>query len=208
MKFYLQCLVSILLLVLPFHFVARVITYDQVPKLLQMSDTLRLLGKYDRALTLAEESEKVAKRKAHWSPGFGLNKLKGTRLCQWPWIRKTPDDRFQKSNDLLVQNWQQNTAPLDNFNQLKTLATACNDKRALAGLDYSVSKIRKVRHSSKASAQAEKLKEIYHRRRKGKDKSEKDKIESEKTKLKWNVEESKPRIPNNCKRIRKKLKGK
>ncbi len=190
MKFYLQCLVSILLLVLPFHLRSQGYSIDQVPKLLQMSDTLRLLGKYDRALTLAEESEKVARREKHIDlQALALNKQGKIMMAM---NKKNPDDRFQKSNDLLSKIDSKNTALiLDNFNQLKTLATARNDKRALADIDYSVSKIKKGQTLEQASAQAEKLKEeiLTIEEEKEKIKSEKDKIESEKTKLNETLEE-------------------
>lgn len=149
---------------------------DQIHQLILMCDTLIQQGKFDKALALSEEAERAARKtKSIELQAMALNR-QGKALMA---LNKKAESRFEKSNDLLVKGNIKNQALLlDNFNQLRVLATLKNDKQALSDIDYAITKIRKGQSLEQLGSQAENLKaEIVNIE------AEKESIEEEKKRL-------------------------
>ncbi|MEP7322722.1 MAG: adenylate/guanylate cyclase domain-containing protein [Saprospiraceae bacterium] len=149
---------------------------DQIKKLILMSDTLRQLGKNDRAMTLAEEAEKAAKKSKNYELlAMALNR-QGKVLVA---MNKRSESRFEKSNQILLDNASKNnTLILDNLNELRLAAVQKNDKKALASIDYNISRIKKGQNLEQLGDQATQLKEEIINVE-----QEKDKIANEKAKI-------------------------
>ena len=156
---------------------------DQIKKLILMTDTLRQLGKNDRALTLAEEAEKAAKKSKNVElQAMALNR-QGKALMA---LNKRSESKFEKSNQLLNDIGSRNTPLiLDNLNELRLIAVQKGDKKALASIDYNISRIRKGQQLEQVGDQAAQLKEEIINIEQEKDKlaSEKAKIEKDKDNL-------------------------
>ena len=79
---------------------------DQILKVILMTDTLRGLGKNDRALALAEEAEKSAKKSKNIElQAMALNR-QGKALMA---TNKRADQKFEKSNELLNKSGSTNS---------------------------------------------------------------------------------------------------
>lgn len=164
---------------------------DQIKKLILMTDTLRQLGKNDRALTLAEEAEKAAKKSRNIElQAMALNR-QGKALIA---LNKRADQKFEKSNQLLNDAGTVNhPLILDNLNELRLIAVQKNDKKALASIDYNISRIKKGQTLEQVGDQATQLKEEIVNIQQEKDKlaNEKAKIESDKENLNKALDEQK-----------------
>ncbi|MEO5581711.1 MAG: hypothetical protein ABIR66_03395, partial [Saprospiraceae bacterium] len=149
---------------------------DQIKKLILMSDTLRQLGRNDRAMTLAEEAEKAAKKSKNYElQAMALNR-QGKVLVA---MNKRSESKFDKSNQILNEYGSKNNALiLDNLNELRLAAVQKNDKKALASIDYNISRIKKGQNLEHLGDQATQLKEEILNVE-----LEKDKIAKEKAKI-------------------------
>ncbi len=148
-----------------------------------MTDTLRSMGKYDKALQMSEEAERAAKKTKNVElQAMALNR-QGKALLG---MNKKAESRFTKSNEMLSKSGiKSNVLILDNLNQLRLIATLKNDKQALADIDYNISRIKKGQSLEQLGAQAEQLKEeiVNIEHEKEKMANEKAQIESEKANL-------------------------
>ncbi len=156
---------------------------DQILKLIFLTDTLRSMGKFDRALVLAEEAEKSARKSKNPElQAMALNR-QGKALMG---MNKKAEIKFERSNDLLKKSSSKNQSLiLDNLNQLRVLAILSGDKSALADVDFDITRIKKGQTLEQLGKQADNLKgEILSiEQEKEKLANEKMKIESEKENL-------------------------
>lgn len=156
---------------------------DQILKVILMTDTLRELGKNDRALALAEEAEKSAKKSKNIElQAMALNR-QGKALMA---MNKRADQKFEKSNELLNKSGSTNSKLiLDNFNQLRVIANLKKDQKALEDIDFAISRIKRGQTLEQLANKEESLKSELITVEQEKDKvlSEKEAIESQKASL-------------------------
>lgn len=164
---------------------------EQTLKLIKVADTLRLRGNLVRSFELVEEAEKSGKRLKNLEIQARALNIQGKILMA---SNKKADSKFEKSNEYLIKLGSKNQGLiLDNFNHLRMLAVARNDKKDIAEYDYNINRIKKGQTLEQLDKQADNLKgEILSiEQEKEKLATEKAQIEAEKANLNKELDQQK-----------------